>query len=852
MLHKVTVRYSDGAEKWLNVSEDQTILDAAEASGVPIVNECQSGLCGTCVANCVSGRYELGRTEGLSEQERADRKLLACQARVRTDCVIQLEYSAKDNAARLVAGEAIVESVQIVSDTTAILRVDASGLGEKLIYSPGQFAQLMVPGTKLWRSYSYAHVANDANQLEFIIRLLPQGAMSDYLRAQAKPGDRIQLRGSKGRFYLREVTRPIVLMAGGTGLSAILAIVDHLSRGGYRQPVHLYYGVTRYDDLCKLDVLKSLSESYAPLTVSTIVYEPDARWQGPTGLITDLLNERDLNGGEVDVYLCGPPAMVEATRRWFDTRGLHNIALHYEKFVATGDSTAVREPPRLKAEEQDYAALKQRGKGVAVVIGGSIVGMSTAKVLLQKFDRVIVLEKDSGHHRMEGRPGVAQGWHLHHLLIAGQRMLETVFPGIIDDMVRAGAFKVDMAEQYRLYMAGAWKKVCKSGIEIVCAGRPLLEWCVRRRLDHEPRIEFRYDAEVHDLIYDKESNRVLGVGVSAQGALQALPAELVVDASGKNTPVPEILGRIGLGEPEAERDSINCFYSSMRHAVPPDRQWQDKVMVICYAYRPQQEHYTAQYYTDSSRTVLSTSLVAYNCYSPPRNDEEFREFAKLMPNVEAARNIEGLKAVSPVYNFRYPDMVRLHYEKMKHLPAGLVVIGDAHASADPVSGAGMTKGLLELDELRSMLAAEDFGSEVFVHRYNRKIAKIADLVWFVVREQNLRFPWIHQVDAKRPWYFAGLTWYMDRLTELSHDDMDIYRQLLSVVHFVSPPSSLMTPSVVAKALGKWLGTKLRFERTLIERNFGDGRNGEYNAPAPRASSPRPVASVEVGTGAPSR
>lgn len=847
MLHKITVRYSDGTEKRLSVSEDQTILEAAEASGVPIVNECQSGICGTCVGNCTSGSYELGRTEGLSEQERSTRKLLACQARVRSDCVIELAYPANANAARLVAGEAMLESVELVSNSTAILRIDASNLGEKLSYQPGQFAQLMVPGTGLWRSYSYAHVANDENRLEFIIRLLPQGVMSDYLRLRARAGDRIQLRGSKGRFYLREATRPVVLMAGGTGLSAILAIAERLSRDGCTQPVHLYYGVSRYEDLCKLDALKKLGDACPGLALHTVVAEPDPRWKGATGLITDLLDVGDLNGGDVDVYLCGPPAMVEAVRRWFDARGMHNITLYYEKFVATGVSAAAHEPLRLDTKGLDYGELRRRGQGTAVVIGGSIIGMATAKVLLQKFERVIVLEKDSGHHRMEGRPGVAQGWHLHHLLIAGQRMLETVFPGIIDDMVRAGAFKVDMAEQYRLYMAGAWKKVCKSGIEIVCAGRPLLEWCVRRRLDREARIEFRYDSEVHDLIYDKASNRVLGVGASIEGRLQPVAAEFVVDASGKNTPIPQLLERIGIGAPETERDSINCFYSTMRHAVPPERQWRDKVMVICYAYRPHQEHYTAQYYTDSSRTMLSTSLVAYNCYSPPRNDEEFREFAKLMPNTEVARNLEGLKPISPVYNFRYPDMVRLHYEKMKHLPSGLVVVGDAHASADPVSGAGMTKGLLELAELRALLESADFGSESFVHRYNRRIGKIGDLVWFVVREQNLRYPWIHQVDAKRPWYFRALTWYMDRLTELSHDDMDVYRQLLSVVHFVSPPGSLTTPYMVARVLGKWLGTKLRFKRTLIERNFGEGRNGEYHAPAPRAHSGPDVAISDVTT-----
>lgn len=79
-----------------------------------------------------------------------------------------------------------------------------------------------------------------------------------------------------------------------------------------------------------------------------------------------------------------------------------------------------------------------------------------------------------------------------------------------------------------------------------------------------------------------------------------IPAEFVVDASGKNTRVPEFLDRIGIGAPEVEQDIINCFYSTMQHHVPPERQWQDKVMVICYAYRPFEDTYAAQYYTDSS------------------------------------------------------------------------------------------------------------------------------------------------------------------------------------------------------------------------------------------------------------
>ena len=454
-----------------------------------------------------------------------------------------------------------------------------------------------------------------------------------------------------------------------------------------------------------------------------------------------------------------------------------------------------------------------------MVVGGSIAGIAAAKVLSETFERVIVLEKDGPHRRREGRPGAAQGWHLHHLLTAGRIELERIFPGIIDDMVREGAFDVDMAAQYRIRLGGTWKKPGTGDIQIVCAGRPLLEWCVRRRLDDEPRISYRYESEVADLVYDRDANTVVGVAVDRDGDLEVIPAEFVVDASGKNTRIPEFLEGIGIGSPEIEQDIINCFYSTMQHRVPPDRQWQDKVMMICYAYRPYEDTYAAQYYTDSSRTILSTSLVAYNCYSPPRTASEFREFANLMPSPVVGENIDGLEPASPIYNFRYPNMLRLRYEKKRNLPRALLAVGDAYTSADPVSGLGMTLALKEVREMQILLEKYGPGHAELPRRYYRKISRLADTAWFVIREQNLRFDWLKDVDKKRPFYFHALTWYMDRVMELVHDDPDTYREFLAVVHLVKPPAALMTPKVAARVLGKWARTRLSGQKTLIALNY---------------------------------
>ncbi len=813
---------------------DETVLEAAESQGVPIVHECLSGICGTCVARCTSGQYVIRTSVGLSGQEKSQRRILACQTRLSSDCVIELDYPLGSNSAQLVSGEVSLERIERLSPHAALVVLDVSRLPAPLDFKPGQFAQLRVPGTDQWRSYSFAHAPRSGNEVEFLVRMLPDGVMSDYLRQRAKPGDRLGFRASRGSFFLRSASRPVLLIAGGTGLSAILAIAEQLVRNGATQPIRIAYGVTTEEDLVLLPRLEQLAANHAALRWECVVLRPSPQWRGRVGVATDLLSKRDLADGRADVYACGPPAMVDAVRTWLNANGLAGVSLYYEKFVPSGTRLASRAAPAAAAalSASVASAAREKGRGTAVVIGGSIAGMAAAKVLAAHCDRVIVLEKDRDHGRTDGRPGAAQGWHLHHLLMAGQRALDSMFPGIIDDMVAAGALRVDMGEQYRIMLAGSWKKAGRSGIEIVCAGRPLLEWCVRRRLDRESRVEYRYESEATDLVFDAASRSVVGVVVERDGARDLVPAAIVIDAAGKNSPVPEMLQRLGVGSPEVEEDCLNCFYSTMQHRVPPERIWKDKVMVICYAQRPQQRHYAAQYYTDSSRTTLSTSLVGYDCHKPPRNAEEFREFARLMPALAIGNELEGLEPCSPVYNFRYPEMRRLRYERMPSLPAGLVAVGDALCSADPVSGAGMTKALLEVAELRSLLRDHRVNDRELVRAYYARAKRIADRIWSVIREQNLRYPWILDVRRKRTFYFRLHTWYVDRLFELIHDDAETYRRYLEVTHFVQPPSSLMSPRVIARVLSRWARTRLAREETLIERNFGNGRAGEFEAPPP--------------------
>ncbi len=192
-----------------------------------------------------------------------------------------------------------------------------------------------------------------------------------------------------------------------------------------------------------------------------------------------------------------------------------------------------------------------------------------------------------------------------------------------------------------------------------------------------------------------------------------------------------------------------------------------------------------------------------------------------MPSPVVGENIDGLEPASPIYNFRYPNMLRLRYEKKRNLPRALLVVGDAYTSADPVSGLGMSLALKEVREMQLLLAKYHAGHPELPRRYYRKISRMADTAWFVIREQNLRFDWIKGVADKRPFYFGALTWYMDRVLELVHDDLDTYREFLAVVHLVKPPAALMKPKVAGRVLGKWARTRLSGQKTLIARNYQD-------------------------------
>ena len=223
----------------------------------------------------------------------------------------------------------------------------------ELVFLPGQYVNIAVPGTDESRSYSFSN-APDEKVLTFLVKLTPGGVMSTYLDERAKVGDKLTFTGPNGSFFLREGEGPALLLAGGTGLAPILSILRTMRDSGSRR-LHLIYGVNTDKDAVELDTAGALADELGGLTWEYCVADK-ASSAVHKGFVTNLIEPEHLYGGEVSVYLCGPPPMVEAVRKHLEDAGVEPVGFYYERFALSGTRAAARvevpDEPEVVAEAE--------------------------------------------------------------------------------------------------------------------------------------------------------------------------------------------------------------------------------------------------------------------------------------------------------------------------------------------------------------------------------------------------------------------------------------------------------------------------------------------------------------------
>ncbi|MCK0745221.1 benzoate 1,2-dioxygenase electron transfer component BenC [Chromohalobacter nigrandesensis] len=333
MSYTIALNFEDGVSRFITCKAEETVLDAAYRQKINLPMDCSDGVCGTCKGHCEQGAFDMGDDyleEALSEEEEAEGKVLTCQMVPSSDCVIQVPVAStlcKTQVGEVTGRMAHVESL---SEDSIELMIDLDEDAE-LVFLPGQYINIQVPGSEETRSYSFSSRPGD-KRASFLIRNVPDGLMSGYLTRTATSGDPLTLTGPLGSFYLRDVKRPLLMLAGGTGLAPLLSMLEVLEEKGCDQPVHLIYGVSRDEHLVKLDKLDAYAQQLPHFSYTTVVAD-EASEHPRKGYVTHHMDADVLYEGDVDVYLCGPPPMVDAVLKYFREQNIEPVSFHYEKFT---------------------------------------------------------------------------------------------------------------------------------------------------------------------------------------------------------------------------------------------------------------------------------------------------------------------------------------------------------------------------------------------------------------------------------------------------------------------------------------------------------------------------------------
>ncbi len=320
----------------------QTLLAAILENGRYLRYGCKNGGCSTCKVLLVDGDIDQrGSTMALSSGERAEGWALLCSAIPLSDCTIDatsMELTEDEflSGDRTTAFQADVEGKEFLTSDICRLRLRLLE-PDSIKFNAGQFVNVEVPGSQEVRSFSMANPPSDRHHIELIVKLLPGGLFSGCLENSLKKGDQLRLYGPLGQLKIRLSHRPIVAIAGGSGMAPIVSMLADLAEKRNTRPVTFFFGARRATDLYFLDRIRALKDAMPVLeTVFALSDEPAAECQGETGLVTEVLARRMPSLKGFDAYLCGPPGMIEAAVALLLERGVRERNIYLDAFVPSG------------------------------------------------------------------------------------------------------------------------------------------------------------------------------------------------------------------------------------------------------------------------------------------------------------------------------------------------------------------------------------------------------------------------------------------------------------------------------------------------------------------------------------
>jgi propane monooxygenase reductase subunit len=324
----------------IDCDTEETVLDAAFRQGYSLVHGCREGQCSACKCFLLEGDVALKphSSFALSETEQEQGYTLLCRAMPEEDLVVELlHYDAEnyrlDDPIR--DGRATVSAIDALTHDITRLElcvIEPAGLG----YRPGQYVDLWVPGGDERRSFSMAGLPEDP-LLTLIVKRYPGGRFSGLLDGDLRVGDELRFTGPYGAFYLRPGDRDALLVAGGSGMAPVMALLRQMASEGTPRRVRFFYGARTGADLFALETIAELGQRIDDFGFTPVL--SDEAWDGERGLVHEAVG-RFMQDGQLtdpEAYVCGPPPMVEAAIALLEAKGVPEAHIYFDKFTTTAD-----------------------------------------------------------------------------------------------------------------------------------------------------------------------------------------------------------------------------------------------------------------------------------------------------------------------------------------------------------------------------------------------------------------------------------------------------------------------------------------------------------------------------------
>ena len=445
----------------------------------------------------------------------------------------------------------------------------------------------------------------------------------------------------------------------------------------------------------------------------------------------------------------------------------------------------------------------------AVVLGASIAGLVAATVLAERFALVTVVERDQLPDSPIDRRGVPQGRHLHSLLSRGSQLMEELHPGVLADLVEAGAPVLDDPDMHRIYSRiGPYtftrtdSAADPAALATYLASRPFLEYHLRRRVAALPNVDFLDGHDVGELV-SKQPHRITGVTVNARDSArsQTLTADLIIDATGRATRTPLLLERLGFPRPAEQTFTADGIYHSQQIEIPDQDSFPERMILVL----PEGKAQRGGLIACENNTWMLT-IASRNGYlaHAPTNFADMLTLAQdfIPPRIHTA--LHGAQPLTEVQTYRYPGGTWRRYDDLAEHPDGLLVLGDALCSLDPINGQGMTLATLHATTLRNELCRTN---HIDPQAFYAAVAAITKPVWASNAQQQSD----GDNTSSSPLARRVAAWTRRKILESAADDMIVTERLMRVANFIDPPQSLIAPGFLARV------TAIHIKRRLTGR-----------------------------------